>query len=245
MRAWIAVIAIWGNIGLFLLPAWGEKTPKVPRVEVPKSKTLNPAKKPLTVEAWVKPAKGDGVVVARGGWIFGFSLYLLEGRPHFSIRANKKIFTASAKERVALNEWVHLAGMLTAERKLLILVNGKVAGSAEVPSFIPANPAEPMQIGADRETTVAKYKSPFPFQGLIDEVRLYFGPMTPEEVAQHYQSPGPAKAKRAKLVLYYSFDKGKAEDESGCANHGKVMGAEIVDGGKFGKALKLGEWKRM
>ena len=37
------------------------------RIRVAKSESLNPAGKPLTIEARVRAAKPDGVILARGG----------------------------------------------------------------------------------------------------------------------------------------------------------------------------------
>ena len=80
-----------------------------------------------------------------------------------------------------------------------------------------------IEIGADDSTAVGDYTGPFGFRGLIDEVKVY------------HRAPGAAEEG---LVLSYSFDKGKAIDESPNGNDGKSEGVVAV-AGKVGRAMKF------
>jgi len=133
---------------------------------------------------------------------------------------------------------VHLAGMLTADKKLKIYVDGKLAATAEAKRLIGSDPLQAMQIGADGESAVGDYTSPLPFTGLIDEVRVYYGTVSDAEIARHSTAPGKAAAKDARLVLCMTFDKGKATDESGNENHGKA-GKLKTEKGRFGSAVRF------
>jgi outer membrane protein assembly factor BamB len=206
-------------------------------VRVGKKANQNPAGKPLVLEAWVKAEKPNGVVFARGGPAHGYALVLHKGKPHFAVRVEEKVNAVGAKQKVG-KDWTHLAGMLTPEKELRIYVNGELAGTGKSSGFIAEDPAQDMEIGADDAGPVGDYRSPFGLTGLVDEVRVYHGTVTEAELQKHMAAGGPAEAENARLVISYSFDKGKARDLSGNKNHGKVERCPVVDG-KVGKALKF------
>jgi hypothetical protein len=83
---------------------------------------------------------------------------------------------------------------------------------------------------------VGDYPGPFGFRGLIDDVRVYHQALSAAEIKKHAGARRPGD--RAGMVLYYSFDKGNAIDESGQRNHGKIEGAVPVKG-RFGQAMKF------
>jgi len=198
-----------------------EAGPQESRVRIARSKSLDPAGKPIAVEAWIKAEPSGGVVLARGGGNHGYALYIKGGRPCFAIRADGELTTVSGKKKVA-GRWVHLSGALTAEKELQIHVDGILDASATAPGLITVDPAEAMEIGADEGSTVGDYSGRFGFTGLIDEVKVSHG-----------------AADQAKLVLAMSFDEGAAgADASGNRNNGIVEGA-VEAKGKRGGALKF------
>jgi hypothetical protein len=95
-----------------------------------------------------------------------------------------------------------------------------------------------MEIGEDASSAVGDYSVPFPFIGLVDEVRVYHGAVTADEIAEHCAAADKPVGKDARLVLRMSFDDGDAKDESGRGNHGRLEGARVVEG-KIGKGLAL------
>ncbi len=205
------------------------------RVCVENSTSLNPAGKPLAIEAWVKAEKPGGVIVARGGSRLGYALFLKQGKPCFAVRNDSELGTACAEQKVP-DGWAHLAGVLTADKKLQVYVDGKLAGSGDAPGLIAEDPSNAMEIGEDASSAVGDYSVPFSFTGSIDEVRIYYGAVEADEIARHSAAPGQKAAKDAQLVLCMSFDTGDAQDESGRGNHGRIEGAKPVEG-KLGKAL--------
>ncbi|MEA3366491.1 MAG: PQQ-binding-like beta-propeller repeat protein [Planctomycetota bacterium] len=225
-------------------------------VRVGKSASLNPKGAPLTVEAWVKAETGDGVVLARGGGAHGFVLYLAGGRPHFALRAGAEPFDAAGGDKVT-GRWVHLAGVLTAEKTLRLYVDGKPAGSAKAGTLVIQDPQEAMEIGADENTLVGPYPDACPFAGLIDEVRIWRRALGADEIAAHASDPGKVAGAADDLAAAWSFDDGKARDVSGNGNHGKAVGVRAA-AGKVGKALRfagrsdpsavagpVGQWTRL
>jgi hypothetical protein len=77
--------------------------------------------------------------------------------------------------------------------------------------------------------------------GTIDELRLYHGELTAQEIAALAGSntggtvPAP---KSAKLQLYCSFDDATANDQSGNNNHGRLDGNRTLEG-KIGGAVRF------
>ncbi len=159
------------------------------RVQIPKSASLSPAGKPLTVEAWVKADSPDGVVLAHGGSSQGYALYFQQGRPHFSVRAKDQGGTAAATEQT-VGRWCHLAGVLTAAQELNLYIDGKLAASAKTPTFVPQQPMESIDIGTDGMSPVVSYQGAAQFQGQIDEVRVYHRPLAAAEVSSGRRGPG-------------------------------------------------------
>ncbi len=210
-----------------------------PWVNVENYPGMNPAGKPLAVEAWVKTDKPNGVVVARGGPAHGYALMLRKGKPAFAVRVDSNSFRVEA-ERAIGKDWTHLAGVLTGDKQLQVYVDGELAGTARAGGFIVEDPAQELQIGADADTGqgVGDYEGPFNLGGAIDEVRVFFGTVSAEEIAAHAAEPENASAKDARLVARLTFDKGRARDVSGLKHHGKAPQIETIEG-RAGLALKL------
>ena len=139
--------------------------------DVPAS--LNPASRALTVGAFCQPAGPDGVLVAMGDKSNGFSLYLKAGVPHFAVRSDGRLSQAAARAPVVLNQWIHLAGALDPQGKTLLIVNGWTVAS-EPGKLIAKQPAEPLNVGADLGSPVGQYAGPQHWQGLVQDVRLYW-----------------------------------------------------------------------
>ena len=214
-----------------------QKTARGMFIKIKNSKSLDPVGKALAVEAWVKPSRPAGVVLARGGPIHGYSLYLNKGLPHFAIRRDKQIYLVRAKQKVG-NKWSHLTGVLSSDKKLLLYVNGELAASADAPGLLTSIPHQGTEIGADDGGPVSDYRSPFTFTGLIDEVRIYHGDLSAAEIKRHAAAAKSRDASQAKLAFACSFDKGDAADESGAGNHGEVVRVPFANG-KVGQGLKL------
>jgi outer membrane protein assembly factor BamB len=214
-----------------------EASTEVSRITVAKSASLNPAGKPLTVEAWVRAERAGGVVLARGGNNQGYALYLGNGRPSFAVRTGGTLASVSGETSV-VGRWVHLAGVLTADQQVRLYVDGKLATSGNASGLITGDPAEGLDLGADEGSIVGSYDGPFAFRGLIDEVRIYRRALTEAQIADHAAAQRAEMLDKADLVLWFSFDKGDASDGSGHGNHGATAGVTATPG-RFGQALQF------
>ena len=201
-----------------------------------KSDSLDPTGTPLAVEAWVKATKPNGVVVSHGGPTRGYALVLERGKPRFVVRENEKVVSLTAKPSV-IGKWVHLVAQLTEDKKLQISIDGELVASGPASGLLTGYPAQLFEIGLDNGGSVGNYATPNSFSGLIDEVRLYHGTLSAEQIRDRYDSPEKA-TEGPKLVLECTFDKGNLADTSGNKNNGQIAKL-ATDKGRYGTAAKI------
>ncbi len=207
--------------------------------QFPKTKSLDPTGKPLTVEAWITSTKPQGVIIARGGPAEGFALTLKAGRPEFLVRSNETLSTVSGQKRI-VGGWHHVAGVLDTDKSMKLYVDGELVGEGKASGLLTKDPAQPLEIGLDGQTAVGEYNTQLPFTGLIDEVRLYFLAASAEQIAKRF---GDGSEISSDAVLAVSFDDGTARDLSVERNNGTIEGARAVNG-KFGKAMQFSAQKK-
>lgn len=210
-----------------------------PWAQFPKTPSLDPTDKPLTIEAWFTATKPNGVIMARGGPTHGFALHLKQGRATFSVRADFELSEITGGKRL-IGGWHHVVGMLTEDKEIRLYVDGEKVAEGEAKSLLPADPAQPMEVGADAATAVGEYQSPNTLTGIVDEPRLYFMTFSDEDVAKRFED-GSELSDTA--VLAASFDDGSARDHSLSRNNGTNEGGKLVEG-KFGMALQFTPPKR-
>ncbi len=203
-------------------------------VQFPKSPSLNPEGKAITVEAWMTTTNPNGVIVSRGGPAEGFALTMETGKPTFHVRAAGELATVSGSKRI-VGGWHHIVGVLTEEKEMRLYVDGERVGEGKAPSLLTKDPAQLLEIGADEGGSVGEYTSPSQFVGIIDEVRLYFNATDDVAVAERFKDDSELAADP---VLVVSFDDGTARDMSLQRNNGTLNGGKIV-AGKIGQAVQF------
>ena len=180
-------------------------------------------------------------MLARGGPAVGYALVIRGGKPRFLARIGETVFAAAGKKRL-VGQWTHLVGMLTADKRLRLFVDGKPVASVKIPGLIDRDPAQAMEIGADDQGAVGNYRSPLGFTGIIDEVRVYHGALSDDEVQARFDDPQDALADDPRRVLDLSFGEGKQKDKihdaSGNANHGVPQRTTAAQG-KLGGAMRF------
>jgi outer membrane protein assembly factor BamB len=182
----------------------------------------DPTGKPLTVEAWINATRPDGVIIARGGPAEGWALTLESGKPAFHIRAKSQLTTVRGPRRI-VGEWHHVAGVLTADKKLKVYVDGKKAAEVDAPSLLTTDPKQPMAIGADENGAVGDYQSPFGFTG-------------DDDLKERFEFPQSQPL--AEINVLVDFNDGSARDLSRTRNNGTIEGPAPVEG-KVGMALRF------
>lgn len=206
-------------------------------IQVPKASSLNPKGRELTLEAWVRAEKKSGVVVARGGPAQGFALIIVNSKPRFLVRTAGQLTIAAGPANIT-RRWTHLAGQLDKDGRMRLFVNGKPVASAKAAGPLTSDPAQAMGIGGDDISAVGTYRSPYTLTGQIDDVRLYFGSVTPQEISIHHDRPDTTATATAKLVLSYDFDDGEATDRSPSKVNGLLSGVKSIKAPR-GKAMSF------
>jgi hypothetical protein len=145
-------------------------------IEVAKSQSLNPSLSAWTIEVVAKTEKPDGVLLAHGGKTQGYALWLKAGRPAFTVTVAGKPVTIAARE--PLENWATLTGVITTNHQIQLRVNGQLAADAPLPEFIPNDPRDGMQIGADLGSPVLE-PAPPKFTGWIESIRVLRGEPKP------------------------------------------------------------------
>ena len=142
-------------------------------IDVPNSKSLNPAVSSWTLEVVVKAEQPSGVILARGGAANGYLLHLEEGRPIFTVVSKNKA-SRVVGEKSIVGVWTKLAAQIAEDRNIRIFVDDKQVAQAALHDFIRTDPNDSMQIGADLGSPVVT-PTPPGFVGAIERVRIYSG----------------------------------------------------------------------
>lgn len=202
--------------------------------------TLNPKGKAFAIELRVKAEKASGgVLLARGGPRDGFALTIEKGRPRFHVRANEKLATITASASRVVGKWTHLAATLSADKSMRLYVDGKLAAKGVAPFLLGSDPIQSLDLGADSISPVGEYSSPFPFTGLLDEVRLHLGEVPPETLLLGARDPQAARPLPKTCVLACSFDDGTAADQSPHKHKPSVNGPKAEPNGLSGGAFRF------
>jgi len=136
--------------------------------------------RPMTVMAWAKSDADNGVVVARGGALCGYSLYLLDGVARFGIRRCDAPPPVAAGTRRVVGAWVHLVGVIDRDH-IELYVDGKLAARTATEGYLTSECGQGMEIGFDVGNSPAETCASF--QGVIDEVKVYSVALSAEEIA--------------------------------------------------------------
>ncbi len=129
--------------------------------------------RPFMLEATVDASAGDGVILAHGGRLEGYALYLKAGHLIFATRIKSVLTVARDEESFPLNKKVKVTAELRRDLGMVLTVDGREAAKAQSPSFVPGRPFEGLSVGFDqRPTPVGEYRLQNYFQGTLENVRV-------------------------------------------------------------------------
>ncbi len=165
--------------------------------------------------------------------------YLLSMGVSLSNNLDWKLNTGSAQSCVQItsatnlskNTWYHVAATADRDGNGVIYLNGVADKTASISAFNSTLETEyPLRIGAYLTATY------YPFNGTIDEARIYNRSLSASEVQELYLSKG--------LVGYWKMDADQKNststfDSSGYYNHGFISGATLTNEGRFKEGYKF------
>jgi arylsulfatase len=111
----------------------------------------------------------DGVLVAQGGSVSGFTLYLQGGKLAFTVRGGKGVATVTTPEAVS-GEHTAVARLAADGTLSLSLDGGKMVSAPG--GLISGMPVDGLQVGADEAGAVGPYRPPNRFSGTIHSVTI-------------------------------------------------------------------------
>jgi len=207
--------------------------------------SLDPTGKPLTITAWVKTDQKDGTILVRGASQNGFALILTGGKPRMLVRVKGANSEAVADQPIGA-DWTHVAGVLHGDGRMIVYIDGKVAGETKGVPLLPAEPMIPMKVGYDDINQLLP-KPLVPFAGAMDEVMLFHRALSAEEIGRLAQADAKlTEEDRQGQVLHLDFAGGKTRDRSRCNHHGRASlpKLETIDG-PVGEAVVFTQPKKI
>ncbi len=202
------------------------------------SNKIDPTGKPLVVSAWVKTSDVGGIVLAHGGPVNGYAIIIRDGKPRFLVRSDSNLTVATAKKPLS-KEWVNLTGVLTSDKNVKLYVDGKLVATTNGTGLVATTPVQSLEIGTDLRSSVGDYPSDWGFNGAIDEVQIFHGTLTDDEIESLAAGKLASTPKTAKLAASASF--GKSDTASaGVASGGKLTEGKVGDALAFVRRTKKG-----
>ena len=140
----------------------------------------------ITVSAWIKPfSTHDGGVIEKtiGGTVNKQYLMFVSGSELLNFRVMKAagIYDARSASYPPLNTWTHIVGRYDGS-EVSVWVNG-------IKQITTVAAAAPIDSGSGATLIGMLGSSIYPFNGLIDEVRVYNRALSSSEIKQLYQDP--------------------------------------------------------
>lgn len=193
----------------------------------------------FTVMFWYKadPAKTtEGAVINNKYWVSG-------GNPGFTIGDMKEGITLNitaeqggradtSRDATATdNTWHHVAAVIdrTGEKKMTLFVDGTKKQSKDISNMSGSVDVADFLLGASNRA--GNTPNLAVVDSYIDDLQVYKSALKKEQIIEAGVQP--------KMVLNVSFDNETAEDMSGNANHGIVIGTPEFTEGVSGKAIHL------
>jgi len=125
----------------------------------------------VSITATIKKMAPDGVIIAQGASADGYSLYLKDGRAHFSIRRAKELLDV-ASEPIQGDGPVVIHARLTRRGHALVQVNHEKPVKKNFWGPLLTTPEDTLSVGWDQNGVVGDYPRKFAFGGDIDSVVL-------------------------------------------------------------------------
>lgn len=168
----------------------------------------------FTIESWVAlasyPWSWSPVVDCSYPKVKGFFFGIdREGHVGFRIAAGSSWYEANTEEKIPLRKWTHVAAVFEPDKRIAVLINGKVAAAVKIKGhYVPARYGT-LTIGRNnrpqtwREFQYTTEDTYFFLDGLLDEIKISAQAKTPGQIKRECAAltglPAPALSKRDRL----------------------------------------------
>jgi hypothetical protein len=124
----------------------------------------------VSITAIVSKA-GEGVIAAQGGTKVGYSVYIKNN--HLCLAARNDGAQSIIRDAdPAPTGRFEVSAEISKTGEMMLKVNGKLVASGESDGAFSEMPGDGLQVGKDAGAAVGDYRSPFAFNGTIDEVKI-------------------------------------------------------------------------
>ncbi len=145
---------------------------------LPRARAPRIGGRPLLVQAVLRPAGKDGVVLAQGDEVCGYALYLEKGRLVFAARHWGRLTLVKAQVPLSPSP-ASITARLFWDGTVTLEESGREIASGKTPGPIPSRPGrdtfftrEALHVGKDPTGAFGPYSRPNPFQGTIQDLVL-------------------------------------------------------------------------
>lgn len=128
----------------------------------------------VTCDVVVPSKKSEGVLLAQGGNQQGYALHIQDRQLYFSVRVNQQVTAIRAPIDFgdATSVKLKVAARLSSNATMILEINGSVAARGRATGLIPVQPVDGLSVGLDDRSAVGTYRSPFRFDGKVENVEV-------------------------------------------------------------------------
>jgi arylsulfatase len=139
--------------------------------EIPREKGPVVSERDVLITAEILEFVPDGVIIAQGGLLHGYTLYLSNGYINFAIRRDGELTTIAAKEPLPPGPTVIVA-KIEKEGSIRILLDGQELALSETGGPLLITPIDQLSVGQDSGDPVGNYTGPFAFKGKLGSITV-------------------------------------------------------------------------
>jgi arylsulfatase A-like enzyme len=128
----------------------------------------------VTITAEILQQGSEGVIIAQGGLLHGYSLYMMNDRLHFAIRRDRELTAIASKESLPPAP-VTVVAKIEKNGAMSILLDKKELAVSPKGGPLAATPIDVLSVGKDAGDPVGDYSRDFPFTGKLGKVKVETG----------------------------------------------------------------------